>query len=92
MGTQTAVFKAFTSAPADVLLVKDKTEDREKLWFTIFDAVLAGHSLVCSAREALIEKDTTVEGHSCSLVTGYLCRSELPSWKTRKGPTINLSD
>lgn len=76
MGTPTTVFKALTLAPADLLVVKEKNEEKEKLWNSILEFTAGGYPMVCSAREA-IEKSSYIQGsHSYTLVIHQLARLE----------------
>ena len=50
MGTPTQVFKALTLAPADLFVVKEKSEEKEKAWNQITDFSRAGYPMICTAK------------------------------------------
>jgi hypothetical protein len=37
VGTHVAIFKALTLAPADLFIIKEKNEEREKTWSAIVE-------------------------------------------------------
>ena len=51
MGTPTQVFKALTLAPADFFVVKEKSEEKEKIWNNVVDYTSAGYPMVCTAKD-----------------------------------------
>ena len=68
MGTPTSVFRALTLAPADLFVVKEKTEDREKIWKWITEYTTSNYPMVCTAKDDFEENYWVRPNHSYSLV------------------------
>jgi len=66
VGTPTEVLRAFTFAPAEMLIVKQKNDEREKLWNRVSEYTRQGYPICCTSSEDT--EGGLAPGHSYTLV------------------------
>lgn len=48
MGTPTEVLRAFTFAPSEMVVVKKKNDEKEKLWNTLCEYTFESYPICCT--------------------------------------------
>jgi hypothetical protein len=83
VGTPTEVLRAFTFAPAEMVIVKNKNDEREKLWNKVSDYTKQDYPICCTTSED-ITKGGLTPGHSYTLVIVDRCSWPVRFWKILK--------